>query len=210
MNTLIDHLPSIPALRQRCQALAMLDAILSPEWDYRYYSYNQHWATHEEMASMRDGCGNEWFLLFDCAGAAIKGFDHEQSQSDVAANIKKELPPSFASFINEPAFSMHNATFCYWRSTQDTTWHKVSGPNLQDSSIDLVALLIESPLAYKEWAEDYYEVSLPLDIISAIYQHEPLTEKMIQLLNQEIDATLDTQFWIDQVNEIGYPSSVYK
>lgn len=33
-------LPDIATLRQRAKALAMLDAIVSPEWEYRYFSYN--------------------------------------------------------------------------------------------------------------------------------------------------------------------------
>ncbi len=47
-----DLLPSIPQVRHIAQSLAMLDAILSPEWDYRYYSFNSAWGPGEEMASM--------------------------------------------------------------------------------------------------------------------------------------------------------------
>jgi hypothetical protein len=34
-----DDLPSIDDLIRLSKGLAMLDAILSPEWDYRYYSF---------------------------------------------------------------------------------------------------------------------------------------------------------------------------
>jgi hypothetical protein len=57
------------------KALAMLDAILSPEWEYRYYSCNGKWAPGETMASMRNGSGDGYFILFNGHGAAIKGFD---------------------------------------------------------------------------------------------------------------------------------------
>ena len=40
-----------------------LDAIIEPEWEYRYYSYNSKWSDTEEMASLRDSCGGEWFFL---------------------------------------------------------------------------------------------------------------------------------------------------
>ena len=33
-------LPDIDVLRRAIQSIAMLDAILSPEWEFRYYSFN--------------------------------------------------------------------------------------------------------------------------------------------------------------------------
>ena len=37
--------------------MAMLDAILSPEWDCRYYSFNAGWSPDEQMGSMRERLG---------------------------------------------------------------------------------------------------------------------------------------------------------
>lgn len=48
------QLPTVADLRDRCRSLAMLDAILSPDWESRYYSFNAGWADGEEMASMRN------------------------------------------------------------------------------------------------------------------------------------------------------------
>jgi hypothetical protein len=53
------RLPPPEQLRRLCQSLAMLDAIFSPEWQYRLYSFNSRWAKGEMMASMRDGQGDE-------------------------------------------------------------------------------------------------------------------------------------------------------
>ncbi|MFJ8870360.1 hypothetical protein ACIRD6_31970 [Streptomyces sp. NPDC102473] len=36
----------------------MLDAILSPGWESRHYSFNVGWADGEEMALMRNGSGD--------------------------------------------------------------------------------------------------------------------------------------------------------
>ncbi len=44
-------LPDIEGLRNLTQSLAMLDAIMSPEWEYRYYSFNSKWDDGEMMAS---------------------------------------------------------------------------------------------------------------------------------------------------------------
>lgn len=67
----LDALPSIEGLLQLSKALAMLDAVLSPEWEYRYYSFNSKWDLGESMASMRNGSGDEYFILFNKHGAAM-------------------------------------------------------------------------------------------------------------------------------------------
>lgn len=67
------------------RSLAMLDAILSPEWEYRYYSFNSKWAEGELMGSMRSGCGDYWFALFCSAGVALHGIAHE------APNFRPEI-----------------------------------------------------------------------------------------------------------------------
>jgi len=77
----LELLPDVDGLRALLQSLAMLDAILSPEWEYRYYSFNSRWSEGEQMGSMRDGCGNEFFALFNEAGCFFKGFDHEATIS---------------------------------------------------------------------------------------------------------------------------------
>ena len=76
-----EELPDIAALRRLTQSLAMLDAIICPEWQYRYYSFNSKWSADAQVASMRDGCGDDWFLLFDHYGAALEGFLHEPAFS---------------------------------------------------------------------------------------------------------------------------------
>ena len=70
-------LPGIEDLRRRCRAGAMLDAILSPEWEYRVYSYTAEWGDGDAAAEIRDGSGNDCFIVFTPHGAFIKGVDHE-------------------------------------------------------------------------------------------------------------------------------------
>jgi hypothetical protein len=77
-------LPDIDALRRLSQSLAMLDAIISPQWEFRYYSFNSTWGSGEMMASMRNGSGDDYFLLFNAAGAILKGFAHESPMTPSA------------------------------------------------------------------------------------------------------------------------------
>ena len=127
----LSQLPSIDRLEKLAQSIAMLDAIVSPDWEYRYFSFNAAWDTSlkERMASMRNGSGNEYFLIFSPHGAILKGFDHEAPMSPwkrepvaVWPGVLDSVPDAFASFLAEPAFSMGDCTFCIWREPSDEHW----------------------------------------------------------------------------------------
>jgi hypothetical protein len=77
----LSALPSPDVLKQVTKALAMLDALIERDWEYRYYSFNCKWSDHEQMASMRNGQGDAWFCVFGSAGVFLKGFDHESKMS---------------------------------------------------------------------------------------------------------------------------------
>lgn len=197
-------LPPPAQLRRITQSLAMLDAILSPEWEYRYYSFDARWGPGEEMASMRNGEGDDWFLLLDSAGAALKGFAHESTDDGgLAARIQQQVPAAFSAFLREPAFSMEAASFCYWRRHSDTQWHKVSSTQAQDGADTLLHLLNGDPQTYQRWAESYYEVVVSAEITAAIFRHQPLTEDMIRTLNPDADPALV----FAEATDIGYPVS---
>ena len=76
-------LGSLATVERVAQSIALLDAILSPEWQYRFFSFNAGWdsARHERMASMRDGSGDEYFAVFSPVGGILKGFAHESAMS---------------------------------------------------------------------------------------------------------------------------------
>ena len=73
----IKQLPEPEAVRARSKAMAVLDAVLSPEWQWRYYSYDAQWAPGEEMASMRDGSGNDYAVVFSAAGVYAQAHSHK-------------------------------------------------------------------------------------------------------------------------------------
>lgn len=207
-----EALPDIESLRCLTKALAMLDAILCPNWESRYYSYNAEWGKGEEMASMRNGYGDDWFLLFDGNGAALKGFAHEYplaGDSAFALCLQKEVPAVFGSFLREPAFTMDRATFCLWRRRSDFYWSVVSPPGRKpssdlDGSAELLGILDGKPESYRNWAVDYYERELSVVAVEAIYRHQPLNDRLIAMLNPDIslsDVRADAE-------EIGYPGAL--
>lgn len=202
-------LPDIETLRRRSQALAMLDAIVCPEWDGRYYSFNASWGESEAMGSMRNGSGDDWFILFSDCGAAIKGLDHETSiarDKVFAVEVQKNVPTIFASFLAEPAFGMDWLSYCYWRSNEDPQWHKVVHPERalaesDDGSLHFLAILCEPASAYEAFAKWYYETNLPIAAIDSVYAHAPLTEKLVKSLNAEMTIAQARE----AADEIGYP-----
>lgn len=192
-------IPDVESLTKLCQSLAMLDAIMSPEWEYRYYSFNSKWSEGEMMASMRNGSGDEYFILFTSQGAIIKGFAHESSMSPwsndeevVWPGVLDQVPAEFQEFLTEPAFSMNETTFCIWRRNVDSSWQtgQIEYPDDDDpdGSDDLLFVLDGDPKTYHEFAERYYERSIDLNVVTSIYEQQSLTPQMIKKLNPEVSV----------------------
>jgi hypothetical protein len=211
----LSQLPDPTTLEKRTKSLAMLDAIMSPEWDYRYFSFNAHWdaKTGDRMASMRNGSGDEYFLLFTAHGAILKGFDHESVMSpwirankSVWVGVLDHVPDEFASFLTEPAFSMKDTTFCVWRKLGDSAWHvgPISFPEGKDpdGSEKLLWALDGSSETYLDFARDYFELSPDLKGIESVFQHQPLTRELVAKLNSDKDFSECMR----DAEEIGYNS----
>ena len=207
-------LSDVESLKRLSQSLAMLDAIMSPDWQSRYYSFNSKWNTGEMMSSMRDGSGDDCFILFNSHGAIIKGFAHESIMSPFARKPHKvwrgmleSAPIEFQSFLSEPAFSIEATTFCIWRRFADLSWQvgDIDYPKGDDpdGSEDLLSILDGKPATYKEFAADYFEEEVSLSAVRHIYAHKPLTHEIISKLNEEIS----TDELRNDMEGIGYPNA---
>lgn len=205
-------LPLPSTLRPLTQSLALLDAILQPEWDLRYHSFHATWSTDDALASMRTGGGDHYFLLFMTSGTILKGFAHEAPMSPfdtdppgIWPGVLDAVPSTFASFLSEPAFVCEETTFCVWHRSGDTRWQcgTISYPDDPDpdGSRQLLALLDGSPQTYQVFAEEYYERPINLAAVVHIYQHKPLTDAIIAALNPALSLR-DIQADLD---EIAYP-----
>jgi len=214
-KSILMALPDPDTLRRKAQSLAVLDAIMSPDWQYRYYSFNSKWGDKAMMASMTDGCGDNFFILFNEDGAILKGFDHESSMSPWAREDQSlwpglfdGVPPQFAQFLTEPAFDIPNTTFCIWRLNDENRWRigAITFPDGEDGgdgSQELLSIFVGGPESYREFARDYYEKEVPLESLERVYRHEPLTVKLVSLLNPEVAFSSLKK----EMEEIGYPFS---
>ena len=205
-----ERIPEIETLRRLTKSVAMLDAIICPDWEYRYFSYDSKWGPGEEIASMRDGCGNDWFLLFDHHGAALKGLAHEYPLDGAAfaERIQQTVPAEFSSFLKEPAFSMDIASFCIWRRATDSGWTVVTPAKGRaspedDGSADLIDVFDGNPETYRTWAMHYYEREIAAPAVEAIYEHQPLSDQLVASLNEELSLP-DV---LSDAMQIGYPAT---
>jgi len=199
--------------------MAIVEAVLSPEWEHRCHSFDDRWSEKESMASMRNGAGDEYSIVFSAAGAYVRGFDHESPMSPYAQDgpwpgVLDEVPDVFRPCVEEPAFSdedgMPVVTACTWREAGDDRWRvgSIDFPQRENEDPDgagyLFRLLLDrSPEAFQQWAQDYYEVPVDLEAVRHIFSSRPLTEGVISALNAEID--LDDL--VQDVAGTGYPTS---
>lgn len=165
------------------------------------------------MASMTDGCGDNFFVLFNTHGAIAKGFDHEsfmspwgRSDQSLWPGMFKDVPSEFAQFMTEPAFDIPNTTFCIWRKHGDDAWRTgvTEFPDNEDGgdgSEELLSIFVGGPEAYAEFARTYYEKELPIDSVDRVYRHEKLTDELIRRLN----PTSSVSDLEKELPEIGYP-----
>lgn len=191
----IGFLPSIGEMKKRSQALALLDAIIMPDWEYRYFSFNNNWdgKSKEAMASMRDGSGGEYFFHFTDDGVVGKVLDNTEL-SDTLSALKK-LPNCFDSFKSEEAFNNASATFFCWCTYSENDW---SAFPKGLAKYPLMNFIVSGSSAYQSWAEEYYETTLNGDVLESVFTSLKVTPDQLFVLNSEI--TLDDLF--DDIQEI--------
>lgn len=194
----LNHFISPLDLKNLSQSLAVLDAIISPNWAYRYYSFNSKWGNNEQMASMRNGQGGSLFILFCDAGTIIKGFTNTSLSRLEKADLAV-IPSEFTHFINEPAFVIEEASFILWRKNSESNWNKLN-KDQDDGSQELLSIYDQNPERYKFWADSYFEKKLPLQPIQDIYKLKSITQELVLELNHAYPIdTLEKE-----LDEIGY------
>lgn len=197
-------LPPAADLQRLCKALAVLDAINSPDWEYRYYSYNPAWSDNEQLLEMRDGEGDQMLVLFRPEGCVINGFLHEYDQPD-KAQVTRGLPDVFAGFMFEEPVNSIGTTFCLWY-TPAHGWQRGLVAE-DDGSEELLYIFDNQPATYAEWATEYYtdesdKKPVTAAAVAPIYRQEPVTKaKALALVDEVADWTL----LATDLQGIGYP-----
>ncbi|MEM1183292.1 MAG: hypothetical protein AAGM22_33420 [Acidobacteriota bacterium] len=203
----LSRLATGDALIRLCQSLATLDAILCPEWEFRYFSFNSEWDEGEKLALMRNGEGDDFLAFFNREGIIIKGFAVGAPMATDAPwpGVFNDVPESFQTFLDEPAFSRDATTFCTWCLHGEDQWRvgDINFPSSPDpdGSGQLLRFLDGQPETYKAWGDEYFGVPLDLASIDRVYRHVPLTRNLVARLNPETDF----RELMGEMDDIGYP-----
>jgi hypothetical protein len=175
-------LPAPADLERICKGIAMLDAMISSDWDSRYYSFDASWnkrAKHR-MASMRNGSGDDWFIVFTPAGVFVKSFWHEYKRASVD-DIFAGMPKPLAQHKKEAAFMIDDGiTF--------GGFHDGTGWTLRGNAAPLVeelAILSGDPAAYRTYAAAYFEEKVPLAAIEHVLAGKKLDAKLVARVTKE-------------------------
>lgn len=148
----LNLLPSPSELKKICKSISALEAIICPEWEYRYYSYQKDWSENEECCEMRNGQGDQMLIVFSENGTCINGFAHESEMNGwknipieesksfidklfgskkeikteliqtIQNGVVDELPKVFNEFIFGEPIKSIGTTFCIWQTETEKDW----------------------------------------------------------------------------------------
>ncbi len=148
----LNLLPNPIELQKICKSVSALEAIICPDWEYRYYSYQKDWSETEEFCEMRNGQGDQMLIVFSNKGTCINGFAHESEMNGwrnipieekksileklfvskketktkltqiVQKGVLGDLPAVFNEFIFGEPVKSIGTTFCIWQTETDDNW----------------------------------------------------------------------------------------
>ncbi len=191
------NLPPPVALERICKGLAALDAILCEDWELRLFSFNAAWdaSRGERMASMRNGEGDSWFIVFSGAHAFFKAYWHEHERVD-PARIYEDLPAALEPQRHEPAFSMDDVTFGGWfEPERGWTMRGTLEPFAEE-----LAILTGASDVVRGYLASYFEVDVPLDAIEHVVAGRPLDDALVA----RIAEGRSMESLTSDLDEIGY------
>lgn len=206
------RLPAPPELERLSLVIAALDAIMSPEWADRYFSFDPIWDPSQRMASLRNGSGDNYFIVFDHAGTVVRAFDHESELSpwakpdgSLAPGLLDGFPSALQAIIDEPAFRTAGGpstdlTFCAWRVSGASSWSAGTIDDDGGATVLLAVLLDGTPHGYRAYAADYFGDD-PGDDVNSFYALEPADVEAVHRVNPEANATAV----LSDLASIGYP-----
>lgn len=148
----LNLIPNPKDLQKLCKSISALEAIICPDWEFRYYSYQKDWGVNEECFEMRSGQGDHMLILFSNKGTCINGFAYKsemngwkyepikkqkslinkllglrkESKTELIQEIKRgvvtELPEVFKEFVFGEPVKSIGTTFCIWNTENESGW----------------------------------------------------------------------------------------
>jgi hypothetical protein len=182
-------------LRETLISLAALNIILCEEDWLRYHRYTRNWTENVEMAEIDNGAGDHLYILFTPQATVLKGFDHESPLSPyvreghkLREGIYDNIPSNLLELLKDVSIQMDDATFCIWHEASDRNWKTGNisfDKDEDDGSGFLFGTILDSAEKFKDWADDYFEMDVPLTIVDKIYKGKVISDEMILILNKD-------------------------
>lgn len=193
--------PTPTRVRELSRVFAVLDIALLPiEPEYRRYRFDSSWGPGLELASMEEGSGDDYSMVFGHGSVFGRGFAHESETTPYANDpvthfpgVLDDIPAPFLPILQESSFrdgDVFLASCVFWWVGQGP-WS--TGPRLSDEDDDgsdlLFDLLLDDrPEAYVSITQAYLERTIELEPVALLYAGRPLTSGMIHSLNAEADV----------------------
>ena len=148
---------------------------------------------------LANGCGDELVVYVTSNGVYIKGFDHENERNQFAAEewdsnffeqIYKNAPEEFLNLLEEE--EMNETTFCMWNLGETEQWqeNEIETDKIEVDEIEedggkeyLLGYICKDAKQWYDWAKDYYETEMDIEIIQKIYNGATVAEDDIKMLN---------------------------
>jgi hypothetical protein len=208
-----DRLVAPTDLERISRAVAALDVVLMPERFDRLFAYQPDWTDSRRLATMDNGSGDQYQIVFEDGATVVRVFDHESELSpwmnpngELADGLLDGLPDSLRPAIEEPSFRVVDSppielTFCAWWTTGTSTWG--AGTNASDGGAsELMEVVLDAtPVGYVRCTGDYLERKIASDEVAAFYELRPATAFSLRALNPSVDV----KSALTELGEMGYP-----
>ncbi|WP_424712251.1 hypothetical protein [Kitasatospora acidiphila] len=213
VHELVSALPDPDVLRARCRALALLDVVLdgfAPR-----HGYLPGWRAGVDLATMDNGSGDLYGIVFDPAGVFLYGFDHECDATPWREwprahwpGLLEGLPATLAHYPADPELHFEDffdATVCAWREAGAPSWQcgpVVFEPGESDGADWLFGALSDGTTeAVCSDAQDYYERPIDRQAVAALLAGAPLDRRLVGMLN----PAANFEAIADRSRLLGYP-----
>lgn len=208
-------LPNPDTLERICRAIAALDVVLIEEPLFRTYGYQPSWMPDGRLATMDNGSGDQYQIVFVGADAVVRGFDHESDlspwglpQGQLPDGMLDGYPDHLLALVDEPSFRTEGGprtdmTFCAWWTSAVAQWSTGGLGNDGGGGWLLDLLLDGSPRGYCGYAADYLELDVAPEAVAPFYEIRSASGDMISSLRPSANAATTRQ----ELAAMGYPTS---
>ena len=202
----VNDVPKLQELKELLRSIAMLDAVLAHDLGETVYSFNDKWSSKVSVGIVKNGQGDDLFVVFDSSGCFMKGLVHDiplAGDSETLNRLRESIPETFKHHLAEPAFTCNEGTFFAWCDSEESGWNSTTElvVDSDDGSGYLLNFLKLTPASFQEWAEENYETDIEIKAVASIYESVPLTNELVKNLNGNLSLGVIRQV----AAKIGYP-----